>query len=205
MSCDYYETFETNANTPLEMSEWDDIWFDHATDTRQKRVIVFGDSITVNFRFPLIEKLRGEYCVDNYGTSKAADNPFLLENMKLILAQQNHEIIHFRSGHGSHQTGREYEENVEKLVRYLLEHYPEKKLILSLKTYRARENKNVQSRNEAIMRIAEKYGLCVDDLYSITENRTDLLKEDGVHLNDAGKEIVAEKVAQTIRKISMQE
>ena len=56
-----YETFELNATFPLETYEWDDIWFDHATDTQQKRVIVFGDSITVNYRFPLVENLRGEF------------------------------------------------------------------------------------------------------------------------------------------------
>lgn len=197
-----YETFEVQATTPLEKYEWDDIWFDHATDTATPRVIVFGDSITVNFRFPLIEALRGEFCVDNYGTSKAADNPFLLQTMRLVLAQQPYRIIHFRTGHGTHQTPQEYAQNTEKLVRFFLQEHPDKKLILSLKTYRSRENSEVVSRNEAICRIAEKYGLPVDDLYTITENRPDLLKEDGVHLNEAGKELVARHVAQTIRAVA---
>ena len=197
-----YETFETHAQAPLEKFEWDDIWFDHATDNTQKRVIVFGDSITVNFRFSLIEMLKGEFHVDNYGTSKAADNPFLLANMKLILAQQNHDIIHFRSGHGSHQTAQEYEHNTEKLVNTLLENYPSKKLILSLKPYRAREADHVEARNASILRIAKKYGLPIDDLFSVTANRPDLLREDGVHLNELGRKIVAEHVANTIRKIS---
>ena len=68
----HYETFEMNSSVPLEKFEWDDIWFDHATDAESKRIIVFGDSISVNYRFSLIEELRGKYCVDNYGTSVRA-------------------------------------------------------------------------------------------------------------------------------------
>jgi len=201
-----YETFEIGATVPLETYEWDDIWFDHATDTKQKRVIVFGDSITVNYRFPLVENLRGEFCVDNYGTSKAADNPFLKENMRLILAQQNHDIIHFCSGHGTHQTDEDYERNVEKLVKWMVEEYPEKTLIISSRIYTAYAPKldNTLQRNASLKRIAEKYGLLYDDLYTITEGRPELLKEDKVHLNEEGQKIVAAKVAQTIRSITLE-
>lgn len=186
---------------PLEKYEWDDIWFDHATDNTLKRVIVFGDSITVNFRFALIEQLDGEFHVDNYGTSKAADNPFLLANMEMILAQKKHDIIHFRTGHGSHQSAYEYECNTERLVHHLLNSYPEKKLILSLKPYREKDAEHVLERNEAIIRIAEKYKLPIDDLYSLTANRSDLLVSDGIHLNDLGKQVVAKHVAKTIRAV----
>jgi lysophospholipase L1-like esterase len=200
-----YETFEIGATFPLETYEWDDIWFDHATDTKQKRVIVFGDSITVNYRFPLVENLRGEFCVDNYGTSKAADNPFLKENMRLILAQQNHSIIYFCSGHGTHQTAEDYERNVEKLVKWMVEAYPEKTLIISSRIYTAYEPKldNTLQRNASLKRIAEKYGLLYDDIYTITEGRRDLLKENKVHLNEEGQKVVAAKVAQTIRSITL--
>lgn len=199
-----YETFELNATFPLETYEWDDIWFDHATDTQQKRVIVFGDSITVNYRFPLVENLRGEFCVDNYGTSKAADNPFLKENMRLILAQQNHSVIYFCSGHGTHQTAEDYERNVEKLVKWMVEEYPQKTLIISSRIYTAYAPKlhATLQRNAALKRIAEKYGLLYDDIYTITEGKPELLKEDKVHLNEEGQKIVAAKVAQTIRSIT---
>lgn len=187
---------------PLEMYEWDDIWFDHATDVTLRRVIVFGDSITVNFRFALIEQLGGEFYVDNYGTSKAADNPFLLANMDMILAQKKHDIIHFRTGHGHHQYAHEYERNTERIVSYLVTKYPEKKLIMSLKPYRVKDADYVIPRNEAIVRIAEKYSLPIDDLYSLTLDRVDLLMEDGVHLNQRGREVVADHVANSIRAVS---
>ena len=197
----HYETFELNAIVPLETYEWDDIWFDHATDEVQKRVVVFGDSISVNYRFPLIEALRGVYCVDNYGTSKAADNPFLKENIRLVLAQQNHDIIYFCSGHGTHQTPQEYEQNVDKLVQWLLTDYPEKKLIIAGRIYSSYPPKEETclQRNESLSRIAKKYALPFDDLHALTFNRPDLLKEDKVHLNEAGQQVVAEHIAALIR------
>lgn len=199
----HYETFELGASIPLETYEWDDIWFDHATDTEQKRVIVFGDSISVNYRFPLIEALRGEFCVDNYGTSKAADNPFLKENMKLIMAQQKHDVIYFCSGHGTHQTPEEYEQNTEKLVQWLLHDYPEKKLIIAGRIYSSYPPKeeSCKQRNDSLARIAQKYALPFDDLHELTFDRPDLLKEDKVHLNEAGQQLVAAHVAALIRTI----
>lgn len=196
----HYETFEMNSSVPLEKFEWDDIWFDHATDTESKRIIVFGDSISVNYRFSLIEELRGKYCVDNYGTSKAADNPFLKETMKLVLAQQKHHVIYFFSGHGSHQTPEEYEKNTEKLVQWLLEEYPEKKLLISGRIYSSYPPKEetCKQRNESLERIAKKYQLPFDDLHALTFQRPELLKEDKVHLNEDGQRLVAKHIAQFI-------
>ena len=196
----HYETFELNATIPLETYEWDDIWFDHATDTESRRVVVFGDSISVNYRFALVEALRGKFCVDNYGTSKAADNPFLKENMKLVLAQQKHDIIYFCSGHGTHQTPEEYESNTEKLVQWLLEQYPDKKLIIAGRIYSTYPPKEetCRQRNESLARIAKKYGLPIDDLHALTIGHPELLKEDKVHLNENGQQTVAKHIAQFI-------
>lgn len=200
----HYETFELNAKVPLETYEWDDIWFDHATDTQQKRVVVFGDSISVNYRFALVEELKGCFCVDNYGTSKAADNPFLKENMKLIMAQQKHDVIYFCSGHGTHQTPEEYEQNVDKLVQWLLQDYPKKKLIIAGRIYSSYPPKeeSCKQRNDSLARIAEKHSLPFDDLHALTLDRPELLKEDKVHLNEQGQLVVAEHIAQIIRKMT---
>ena len=200
----HYETFELNASVPLETYEWDDIWFDHATDKVQKRVVVFGDSISVNYRFSLVEALRGEYCVDNYGTSKAADNPFLKENMRMVLAQQNHDIIYFCSGHGTHQTPQEYEQNVDKLVQWLLTDYPEKKLIIAGRIYSSYPPKEetCSQRNETLSRIAKKYDLPFDDLHEFTYERPELLKKDKVHLNECGQTEVAKHIAKFICEVA---
>ena len=199
----HYETFELNAKVPLEKFEWDDIWFDHATDTEQKRVIVFGDSISVNYRFPLIELLRGKFCVDNYGTSKAADNPFLKETMRLIMAQQNHDVICFSTGHGTHQSPEEFEQNTEKLALWLMEEYPQKQLIILGRIYSSYPPKeeSCKQRNESLARIANKYNLPFVDLHALTLDRPELLKEDKVHLNEDGQSVVAQCIAKAICEI----
>lgn len=200
----HYETFELNASVPLETYEWDDIWFDHATDAQRNRVVVFGDSISVNYRFSLIENLRGEFCVDNYGTSKAADNPFLKEMIRMILNQQKHDVICFSTGHGTHQSPEEYEQNTEKLVCWLLEEYPRKQMIILGRIFSSYPPKEVscKQRNDSLARIAKKYNLPFVDLHELTINKPELLKEDKVHLNDMGQKIVAERIAATIREVA---
>lgn len=142
--------------------------------------------------------------MDNYGTSKAADNPFLEENMKLNMAQQNHDVIYLCSGHGTHQTAEEYEQNVEKLVQWLLRDYPEKKLIMAGRIYSSYPPKEekCKQRNESLARIAKRYDLPLDDLHELIFGRSELLKDDMVHLNESGQRIVAENVAATIREVS---
>ena len=142
--------------------------------------------------------------MDNYGTSKAADNPFLKENMRLIMAQQKHDIIYFCSGHGTHQSPQEYEDNTEKLVQWLLEDYPEKKLIIAGRIYSSYPPKeeSCRQRNESLRRIAQRHDLAFDDLHALTLDRPDLLKEDKVHLNEAGQKVVAEHVAALILELT---
>ena len=65
--------------TKLEQIEWDDLWFQEATDTLSKRVLLIGDSITRACRAMINKRLNPlGVVVDQLATSKGNDNPFFI-------------------------------------------------------------------------------------------------------------------------------
>ncbi len=210
MRKDTYE--EKDINSKLETYEWDDIWVIHANDEKRDRVMLIGDSISRGYRHKAAEALSGDFYVDNYATSKGIDNPALTKTISLVLAQQpKYKVIHFNNGlHGFHLSDAEYEEHFESVIKFLTETYPDKKLIIGLTTP-ARERGNTQNlaernhrviaRNRAAVRIAEKYGIAVNDLYSVLDGTNKYHCEDGIHLIEEGYELLAEKIKEKVYEV----
>ena len=63
------------------------------------------------------------------------------------------------------------------------------------------QNTAVLERNEAALRIAEKYGLTADDLYSVVAGRPELKPQDGVHFTDERYELIGSHIAKRIMGI----
>ena len=196
-----YENETTNKK--LETYEWDSIWWEYANDSEGKeRILIIGDSISVGTRGIINKCYEGKKYVDNLGTSKGIDNPFLIPLTEYMVSQcKNCSIIQFNNGlHGWHLNAEEYKEHLDKTVSAILEKFPEKKLILALTTplrdsedlsKLAERNVTVLERNKAMLEIAEKYTLKVNDLYSQIIDKPEIYAADGVHLNDEGYEIIA--------------
>lgn len=196
----------------LETYEWDNIWWEYANDSEGKeRILIIGDSISVGVRNIINRCYEGKKYVDNLGTSKSVDNPFLMPMIDYMIAQcKNCNIIQFNNGlHGWHLNTEQYKEYLDKTVSWILEKYPEKKLILALTTpLREKEdiskiaerNSIVIERNGAMLEIAEKYGLKVNDLYSQIADKPELYSTDGVHLTDEGYEVLAKHTISVFRK-----
>ena len=49
-----------------ETSEWANIWWDHADDPTMDRVLLIGDSISVGYTQPVIQRLQGIALVDRF-------------------------------------------------------------------------------------------------------------------------------------------
>lgn len=78
-------TYENeNRNEKLETYEWDNTWIDHADDTKTKRVLYIGDSISCATRTLATAKSDEKILFDGFGTSKGLDNPFLKECIKIF-------------------------------------------------------------------------------------------------------------------------
>lgn len=200
-------TFESNGtDNALEIYEWDNVWFEHATEPDARRVLYIGDSISCGTRVPATELTDGKIYFDGIGTSKAVDNPYFKDSIRLYAAQQGQRsAIIFNNGlHGFHLSDdKEYAEYYEDIVKFLLAEFPGTPLALVLSTTvkDAETAKRVISRNNAVLDIADKYELPIIDLHTISVARLGEIDEDGVHFFTAGYKPFANVIVTRLREL----
>ena len=197
-----------------EQIEWTQFWREGSPDENTRRVLIIGDSITVGYRHLVEQKLEGKYHVSAVSTSKALDNPWLMDEIKLLIKQDevSYDIVHFNNGaHGGHLKSEEYGVLYEKFVCELMQLFPKAKFIMALTTpmmcaedltkFHPTYNKNSIERNEQALDIAKKYNITVEDLYSAALSEPGLHCEDGIHYNDHGWDVLADTVVKTILSV----
>ena len=208
---DTYEFGE--QKTPLERIEWDDLWYQEATDTTSKRVLLIGDSITRGCRNMINDRLSAlGVVVDQLATSKANDNPFFIPLIDYTIAQQpSCCVLQLWLGHhGGHQTPEEFGKDYEKILCHLMEKYPDKKLLIVCQTP-VREMGNIEvlsvrndrsiARGTEAKRLAEKYDLAYLDAYTPLIDKPELYTQDGIHLLENGCQLLADCCAEAIKKL----
>lgn len=196
-----------------ESKEWTRMWYDEAPDADRPRVMLIGDSITAGYTVPVNRHLGGRIHADSIAGSKALDHPFYNEEIDFFARQFgfDYRLIHFNNGlHGWHLTEEEYGRLYEEKVVWLMERFPSAQIVLVTSTpvlvpgkervIDPRDNPRVIGRNEAVWRIAEKYHLPVDDLYTAMLDQPQWRTEDGYHYNDAGTDAQGAIVAGYIEK-----
>lgn len=189
---------QENIREKLELYEWDNVWWEQANRECEKRVLYVGDSISCGIRRIATEMAKGRMLFDGFGTSKALDNPFFKDSLRIFAKQQGkRSAIIFNNGlHGWHLDDEtEYPRYYEDTVKFLLEEFPKTPLLLLLTTHVARADREerVQKRNAAVLEIAKKYGLETVDLYTVSCRHEDLLT-DGVHFNTEGYRFLADEI-----------
>ena len=200
---------ENNITSPLETFEWTRLWQEHTEDKTTKRVLVIGDSISSNYRWRMVDILKGEIHPDGFSSSKGIDNPFLLEEIKLFIKQSlKYNAVHVNNGlHGFHLSADEYKKHYKVFLTELKKLLPDTPIIVGLTTpVRNKENlqelgernAEVLKRNQAAREIAEELNLPVNDLYPVLLDRPDVCT-DGVHQTEEGNMLLAEKVVEAIK------
>ena len=199
-------TYETeNTNSKLETYEWDNVWIEQTENKSKKRVLYIGDSISCGTR-NIATKVSGEeYLFDGFGSSKALDNPFLYDSIRLFVSQLTGvETVLFNNGlHGWHlDDNTEYREFYENAIKFMLEEFDGKKIFLVLTTSvaDAEREERVKARNAVALSLAEKYNLHVIDLYTASVDAVEFRLDDGVHFSGAGYHKLAEKILEEISK-----
>ena len=193
-----YEAKETDRK--LETYEWDNVWWEQTERVNADRVLYIGDSISCGIRRKATEVSQNTLLFDGFGSSKALDNPYLLDSIAIFAKQQgSRRAVLFNSGlHGWHLDDEtEYATYYETALCFLIEKFPNTPIIPVLTTHvidEAREAR-VKARNAVVLRLAEKYGLPVFDLYALSLAYADKIT-DGVHFAPEayvafGKEMVA--------------
>ena len=200
-------TYEFEKRTQsLETYEWDYVWWDHAGTQGVSRVLYIGDSISFATRPIATVCANNDIFFDGFSTSKALDNPYFQDVIRLFALQQGErKAIVFNNGlHGWHlDDTREYKEYYEKFIQFLLKEFEGTPIIL-LKTTaveNTERNARVQVRNKAVDELAKKYNLPVLDFYSPIDKQRDHIFSDGVHLIPDGYKLLAEMLVEKVQEI----
>ena len=204
MSNSTYE-FE-NKNNELETYEWDNVWWEQTNRNDVARVLYIGDSISLATRNFATIGAKDKILFDGFGTSKAVDNPFLFDSIRIFAKQQKYRnAVLFNNGlHGWHlDDDTQYMYYYEKMVKFLIDEFKDTPIFIVLTTSVTDEKteQRVKRRNEVALKVANKYGLPIIDLYSISAKFSELHTDDGVHFNDDCSKKFAEQIICDIKNI----
>lgn len=193
-----------NSTERLETYEWDNVWWEHAKTEGIPRVLYIGDSISYATRRVATGVSGGTIFFDGFGTSKALDNPYFKDSVRMFAKQQRERrVVLFNNGlHGWHLSDKiEYAKYYEDMICFLLDEFKDTPLILLLTTHVANplRDQRVVERNDIVSKLAEKYNLPVIDLYSLTKMHEDMLSQDGVHLEKEGYHLLAEELVKNVK------
>ena len=193
------------ASTPIvyETYEWDNAWIEHADSPDRKRVLYIGDSISCGTRHIATDLTGCNILFDGFGTSKALDNPYYADSLRLFAAQEGQRnAVLFNNGlHGFHLNDETaYREHYEKMAAFLVQEFKNTPIFILLTTHVSDEaqNQRVILRNQAAREIAKQYKLPVIDLYTVSAAMPDQLT-DGVHFTEDGHRLFAEHVRLAIQ------
>jgi lysophospholipase L1-like esterase len=188
-----------------EWIEWDNAWMEQTGNHDARRVLYIGDSITVGTRGAVNAKAAGRVVFDNFGTSKALDNPYFFDSLRLFAAQQPSRMaVFFNNGlHGWHLSEEQYETLYAEMLDKLIENFgdvPVLPMLTTLSTSEHFPNARVEARNEIVRKLAAERGLTVIDLYAVAcANREHIA--DGVHFNGEGYNALADELLRVVDEI----
>ena len=197
-------TYETeNRSNKFETYEWDNIWIEHANEKGRKRAAYIGDSISVGTRRIATARTNGEILFDGFGTSKALDNPYFKDSIRLFLNQvPNIDTVLFNNGlHGWHLNDEtEYKALYDEMIQFILGEINGAKLYILLTTAVVDndDNDRVKLRNVAAREVAAKNSIPVIDLYDITSANIKEISPDGVHPTEPLYEKIADEIIRNI-------
>ena len=192
-----------NKNIRLEAYEWDSTWIEQTAKRDAPRVLYIGDSISNVTRGYATREAESAILFDGVGTSKAVDNPYLRDTISLFAKQQGvREAILLNNGlHGLHLSKEDYKHHYEGLIKFLFEEFENTPVILLLSTHQAKPERDalVVERNRMVSELAEKYGLPIIDLYSVSKAHPELLSNDGIHLLPEGYSLLAREIVSKVK------
>ena len=182
-------------------------------DPALPRVLLVGDSISIGYTLPTRALLQGKANVHRIPVN---GGPTIngLENIDRWLGSGKWHVIHFNWGlhdlkftdDGKHQVSIEkYEKNLTDLVGRLKRtgatlSWASTTPVPDAQVTPPRRNSDVIAYNLAARRVMEENGITIDDLYAVALPRLqEIQRPANVHYTDAGYEVLAERVAASVR------
>jgi lysophospholipase L1-like esterase len=191
--------------------EWSNIWISNTNNTDRPRVLLVGDSIVAGY-YPAVEKhFSGKVNCAQYATSKFLGDPDYLSELGLILNRYKIDVVHINNGiHGSGYTEEQYRQGLCELLKALKRDAPEAKVIWCMTTpmrkggdlsqFDKSANDRIIERNRIAAEVMNSNKIAINNLYDEMKDHPEYFADDGVHYNEAGKEVQVRKVFEIIEK-----
>ena len=193
------------AKPVRERTEWCQLRWANAPDTKRPRVLLIGDSIVVGYSGEVDRLLRGKANVDMLATSASIDHEALVKMTRLAMDGYAHTIIHFNNGlHGWHVTDEDYAKHLKRYVQTLKRLAPKATLIWASSTPVSVGGKPTKlspknaipvRRNAIAASIMAAHHIPTTDLYALVVGKAPLRSNDGYHYNTKGRTVQAKAVA----------
>ena len=197
---------DKSAKIFREPTEWTHTWIPNAKKNDKPYILLIGDSITMQYQDQVTKALKDKAYVGYMTTSLSVADPLYPTPLTYILRLRKYNIIHFNNGlHGKPYTNEAYATSYEKAIKLIKKNQPDVKIVLVSSTPLKLQvdpgfQKKVMQRNTIVKKLAEKYALPLDDLYSEMKDK-DALHKDEFHFKKEGANILAKNVIKTLLPI----
>lgn len=164
------------------------------------RILLIGDSIVNGHGTLLNEKIKGQYCVDCFCTSRIVSDCDFMRDLQVMLSRDKYDIIIFNNGlHCKDVDDNDYAAELFNVLSEL-KGYTDKLIWRnSTPCYPSADGKEnpwtekIKKRNSLAEIEVNKLNIPTIDCYGILENRPELVS-DGVHFHTEGYQIIVDTI-----------
>lgn len=194
------------------------------SDTVKKhKALLIGDSIRIGY-CPYVKELLKDCCEVYYPEDNCRFTQYTFVSLKnwvnLVENPEEVSVIHWNNGHWdiAHwdkspaplNSVEQYTEMLERIYRRLVSYCPNAEIIFTLTTamnpeneegagVNPRTNSEIVRYNDAAVKVMNKLGVEVNDLFAVTAGFGSEKYIDVVHLSDDGYKILADRVTEKIK------
>ena len=182
-------------------------------DPNLPKVLLIGDSILGGYRFTVAKQLEGKATVDIWGNPyNQAANSWHMELKGVLSSNGPYAVIHFNLGLHGYRKGDipegKFEPLTSKCVETIRQYAPGAKIIWASTTPVVTTNQPfalnpainsvIVEHNAMAAKVMHKYGIPINDLYSLMAPRVSLSHGDGFHWDGDAYGRMGEAVARAI-------
>lgn len=197
--------------------EWQNIWWEQASNPDISRIALLGDSVTRGYRSKLNKRLEGRCAVDLCASSSQITDSLLWREYQFFLdcSEWNYSriILHTGGQHG-HEIRccedeayfKEFRNRYAKLIGNIIPYCPDILIVSStpcrekgnLAKWDSYRNEEIEKRNQIAKETADEYGLPYIDIWT-RAMEADYEYKDYIHVNEEGNESIAEYLYQLLK------
>jgi hypothetical protein len=188
-----------------EGSEWSNMWWYNANESRLPRILLVGDSITNGYAALVNDKLEGVAYTSYWASSKCVSDPTYLKALAFVVEEYPYAVIHFNNGLHSLDSDRgEWVAGLRAAFKLLGERGQGAKVVWATSTPLKDPALTAKARelNALAAPVVRELDLPTNDLFALMDPQDRAkLWSDTFHYHAAGREMQAAQVAATIRAL----